>query len=340
MKILIAEEDAVSRQVLRKILQDMDFEVVDVTDGEGAWDLLSFHDARIVITDWLMPGLDGPGLCRRIRARGDRGPYVYIILLTARHSPEDRHRAIQAGADDILVKPLDAAELSARLDVARRIIGMEEQLRARSAELERTHAELERRNSLLVEMASSDGLTGLKNHRFFCESLEAHYTLARCNGRPLSVVMIDVDQFKPYNDTFGHPAGDEILRTVARMLSVNVRDHDVVARYGGEEYGLILPGTDAEDALGIGERIRAAIDEHPWPLRPITISVGIATICPRVPRAAAMIEQADRSLYRSKALGRNRVTHARDLAARPDEDPIGFAALPAPGDSEFAPFLA
>ena len=127
---------------------------------------------RSVITDWMMPGLDGLDLCRKVRVRGSKGPYVYVILLTARNSREDRLKALQAGADDLLAKPLDRAELFARINVARRIVGMEEQLRSRSAELERMHAELERRNTLLAEIASCDGLTGLKNHRFFRESLE------------------------------------------------------------------------------------------------------------------------------------------------------------------------
>ena len=344
MKIVIAEDDAVSRLVLRKALEALNFEVIALADGVEAWDYLRANEVQVVITDWMMPGLDGLDLCRRIRVRGARGPYVYVILLTARTSREDRLKALQAGADDLLTKPLDRAELFARLNVARRIINMEEQLRSRSAELERMHAELEERNSMLAEIASCDGLTGLKNHRFFRESLEAQFALARRRGMPLSVVMLDVDQFKPFNDTFGHPAGDDVLREVAQVLRSCVRDHDVVARYGGEEFALLLPSTDIEAGRSLGERLRAAIEQHAWQLRPITISLGISTMAPRVQRAAALIEQADRSLYQSKSEGRNRVTHARDLPPNASDRramlTIVDEAGPRPLDSEAIPFSA
>jgi two-component system cell cycle response regulator len=317
MKIVIAEDDAVSRLVLRRALEDLNFEVVAFADGAEAWEYLRTNEARVVITDWMMPGLDGLDLCRRIRVRGALGPYVYLILLTSRSSREDRLKSLQAGADDILSKPLDRAELFARLNVARRIIEMEEQLRSRSLELERMHAELERRNVLLAELASCDGLTGLKNHRSFREALDAQFSLARWRGAPLSMVMLDVDQFKSFNDTFGHPAGDEVLREVARLLRSCVRDRDVVARYGGEEFAVLLPSTDIDDSWALAERLRQSIEQHPWELRPITISLGISTTSPRASRAALLIELADRSLYQSKAEGRNRVTHARDLPPFP-----------------------
>ncbi len=332
MKIVIAEDDAVSRLALRKTLEGLNFDVVALEDGLAAWEYLQAHDARLLISDWKMPRLDGPGLSRRVRLRGSAGPYIYIIMMTSLDRREDRLKALQAGADDFLSKPLDKAELFARINVARRIIGMEDQLRVRSADLERRHADLQRHNSMLSEIASSDGLTGLKNHRFFRESLDAHYSLSRRKGMPLSLVMIDVDHFKAFNDTFGHPAGDEVLREVAGLLRSCVRDHDVVARYGGEEFAVLLPATDADAGQALAERLRAAIEGHPWPLRGITISLGISTIGPRFARPVEMIEQADRSLYRSKAGGRNRVAHARDLADRPVAD--GHRRPPRPAEPE------
>ncbi len=344
MKIVIAEDDAVSRLVLRKALEALNFDVKALADGEEAWEFLCSNDAHVLITDWMMPRLDGLDLCRKVRVRSSKGPYVYVILVTARNSRDDRLKALQAGADDLLAKPLDRAELFARLNVARRIITMEEQLRSRSSELERMHAELERRNTLLAEIASCDGLTGLKNHRYFREALEAQFSLARRKGMPLSVVMLDVDQFKPFNDTFGHPAGDDVLREVARLLRDNVRDHDVVARYGGEEFAVLLPASDVEASRALAERLRGAIERHSWPLRPITISLGASTMTPRVARPIALIEQADRSLYHSKAEGRNLVTHAVDLPPSASDLRASFALVEDshadPGSNEFIPFIA
>ena len=340
MKIVIAEDDAVSRLVLRKALEALNFEVTALADGEAAWEFLCTNHTQVVITDWMMPGMDGLDLCRKVRVRCSKGPYIYVILLTARHSRDDRLKALQAGADDLLAKPLDRAELFARLNVARRIINMEEQLRDRSSELERMHAELERRNTLLSEIASCDGLTGLKNHRFFRESLDSQFSLARRRGLPLSVVMLDVDQFKPFNDTFGHPAGDDVLREVGRLLRDNVRDHDVVARYGGEEFAVLLPGTDVEASRVLSERLRDAIEQHAWPLRPITISLGASTMSPRIARSIALIEQADRSLYHSKAEGRNLVTHAIDLPPRSGDRRGTLTFLDEADSNEVIPFIA
>jgi diguanylate cyclase (GGDEF)-like protein len=263
----------------------------------------------------MMPGLDGLELCRKLRGRRDQIPYLYTILLTGRTAREDRLAAFRAGVDDFLVKPIDLAELSARLEVARRIVTIQEQLRNRSTELERLHVDLEQRIIHLADVASCDGLTGLKNHRYFRESLEAQFLLARRSASPLSVMMVDVDSFKAYNDVFGHPAGDDVLREVSRILRDNVRERGFVARYGGEEFAALLPSTDVEASRLIGQRLRKAVEDHAWPLRPITISLGIATMNQQPTRASTLLEQADRSLYQSKAEGRNRVIHANDLPA-------------------------
>jgi two-component system, cell cycle response regulator len=332
MTILIAEDDPVSSLILRHSLEGLDEEVLVANNGAEAWRLVQEReDVRIIISDWMMPGIDGIELCRRVRALVDR-PYVYFILLTAKAFREDRLAGLGAGADDFLTKPLDRAELIARVNVARRLLATQEELRARSEQLERLHIELQRRNEQLAELATSDGLTGLKNHRHFRSALETAVSFAKRQGQPLSLIMLDVDHFKSYNDTFGHPAGDEILCSLARVLRETVRDHDHVARYGGEEFVLLLPSATAEGGRVIGDRLRAAIVEFPWPLRSVTASIGVATMCAGVQTPVALLDLADRALYHSKALGRNRVTHAEDLVEpRPHVvEPAGLL-LPTPG---------
>ncbi|MDX2037549.1 MAG: response regulator, partial [Isosphaeraceae bacterium] len=217
MKVLVAEDDRISALFLTKSLEQLGYSVVTVEDGEAAWVALQDPEIRLVISDWMMPKIDGLELCRRLRERAGRR-YVYFILLTAKTYKEDRLQALNVGADDFLSKPLDRAELSARLNVARRLLSMEEELYARTIELERVQRELEDRNSTLQLLATTDPLTGLKNRRYFMERLESFITFGMRRSMPISVVMIDVDHFKSYNDTFGHTAGDEILVRFGRAL--------------------------------------------------------------------------------------------------------------------------
>ena len=159
----------------------------------------------------------------------------------------------------------------------------------------------------------TDGLTGLFNRRHFDEALRSALSFAGRQGQPMSLILLDVDHFKSYNDSLGHLAGDDVLRTVAEVLRSHSRAHDVVARYGGEEFALVLPATDACGARILAERLRAAIASHHWPHRPVTASFGLATTTALVPDALAMIAEADLALYASKARGRDRVTHNLDM---------------------------
>ena len=165
-------------------------------------------------------------------------------------------------------------------------------------------------NTRLAALATIDGLTGLKNRRSFEERLVEEMARIKRTGAPVSLLLIDIDHFKAYNDSFGHPRGDEVLRVVARLLSRSIRDTDIAARYGGEEFAVILPQTDREGALQMGERLRQAIEQATWAERDITISVGVATPSAVVVTIDDLIDHADRALYRSKQLGRNRVTQA------------------------------
>jgi diguanylate cyclase (GGDEF)-like protein len=184
---------------------------------------------------------------------------------------------------------------------------------SRTADLREAHASLEERNGQLEELATTDALTGLKNRRAFNEALETAALLASRQGFPLSIVLLDVDHFKSYNDSFGHLAGDEVLREIGRLLLGGVRAHDVAARYGGEEFVVLLPFAEADEARVFSERIWIAIGSHRWPMRPVTASLGVATDAGGICGAAELLERADRALYESKRVGRDRVTHDDDL---------------------------
>jgi diguanylate cyclase (GGDEF)-like protein/PAS domain S-box-containing protein len=181
-------------------------------------------------------------------------------------------------------------------------------------ELEKKQRELEKTNTRLAELVTTDGLTGLKNHRHFRERLEDSFAFAQRRDLPLSIILLNLDHFQRYNDTFGHPAGDEVLRAVATLLHENVCAEHLTARYGGEEFALMLTSTDSACAHATAERLREAIAERPWPLSALTISLGIATTTLHTPSPSALIEEASKALAHSKRSGRNRVTHHRQLA--------------------------
>ncbi|HVY69199.1 MAG TPA: diguanylate cyclase [Verrucomicrobiae bacterium] len=168
---------------------------------------------------------------------------------------------------------------------------------------------LQEANEKLKALATSDGLTGLKNHRTFKERLTEEFRRATHSRKSLSLLLLDVDHFKAFNDTHGHPAGDEVLRQVAKLLAANARETDLVARYGGEEFAVLMPETDRSQAVAVAERIRRGIETAPWRLRNITVSVGVSTRGQSTPDGDALVAEADQALYHSKQNGRNRVTH-------------------------------
>ncbi|QDV38429.1 diguanylate cyclase [Tautonia plasticadhaerens] len=315
MKILIAEDQAPAALYLRRTLERMGHRPAVAPDGEAAWEMLERDGADVLISDWMMPRLDGLGLCRRIRAvEHDR--YTYVILLTARNNRDDRLEGLHAGADDFLTKPPDPDELNLRLQIAGRILAV--------------HAELGRRNARLAELATTDALTGVRNRRRFHEDLDLLLSQARRLREPLSLVMLDVDNFKSFNDSFGHPAGDEVLRRVGAMLQSSVRGHDLVARYGGEEFAVLLPATGTEEAVLVSERLRSAFRSEAWPHRPVTASLGLDTAGPvEFQGADDLIRRADEALYRSKREGRDRVSAFTDRLAGPAPSPPADA-LPSP----------
>jgi diguanylate cyclase (GGDEF)-like protein len=305
MRILIAEDDPVSRRLLEAKLVKWGYEVVVTRNGEEAWEALRLEDApRLAILDWMMPGIDGVELCRKIRTEIWE-PYTYIILLTALHRDEDLVTGMEAGADDYITKPFKASELRVRLRAGRRIIELQ--------------SELIEAREVLREQATHDPLTGLWNHTEILRILKRQLSRAEREGGDLSVIMADLDHFKKVNDNHGHMAGDTVLRLASRRMLSQVRDYDYIGRYGGEEFLLVLPGCDRESAAELGERIRLSICgecmDIPDGMVPVTISIGVATHrCGKKCDVDALVRAADEALYCAKKNGRNRLETAGSVS--------------------------
>jgi len=296
MKILIADDDLIASRMLEKTLSRLGHEIEVVNDGPDAITALLRPDApRMAVLDWEMPGADGLVVCRVLRQRP--GPYTYIILLTGRDQPEDVVAGLEAGADDFLRKPFDAAELRARVRSGERVLSLQERLLAAQ--------------ETLRMQATSDELTCIANRRVVLEQLDRELRRARHEGKSLAVAMADIDHFKVINDRYGHPAGDAVLKQIARCMQIESREYDSIGRYGGEEFIFVLPGCEGAEAELAMDRVRTRVQLSPtqWEggLIPATLSIGIAWSKPNDMSASELIQTADAALYRAKALGRNRV---------------------------------
>ncbi len=298
MRICLAEDDPPHRYVLESLLTHWGYDVISVADGEAAWQLLQEDDApEMAILDWTMPGLDGNQVCERVRARGgDR--YVYLLLLSAKDKTDDIVLGLEAGADDYLGKPYRPPELRARLMVGERILATQKELIASREELR--------------QQAMRDGLTDIWNRVAIMNLLTSNVSRARREGQPLGILLVDVDHFKHVNDTCGHQAGDAVLRETATRMCNVMRPYDMVGRYGGEEFLVLLPGGDASNSLHFAERLRENVAAEPvvYENNSISISISIGlTVYPGSGKedVASLLREADLALYQAKRGGRNRV---------------------------------
>ncbi|MEO1235125.1 MAG: diguanylate cyclase, partial [Myxococcota bacterium] len=233
LKILVVEDDAVTRARLAFLLRKNGYQVDVAEDGDQGWDAFQGDYYPIVLSDWSMPGLSGPELCGRIRAyEGEL--YTYLILITGKTEKSNIAQGLEAGADDYVTKPFDSGELLARLRTGRRILDLQASMRDAQRQLQ--------------ELASRDGLTGVLNRRALEERLAELFSYLLRRATPLSLAMLDLDHFKRINDTYGHQAGDDVLREAALRVSGVVREYDAVGRYGGEEFMVLLPDTPADEA--------------------------------------------------------------------------------------------
>jgi diguanylate cyclase (GGDEF)-like protein len=339
VKVLIAEDDAVSRLTLRRAIEQLGHDVLVATDGTDAWELYRQHTVDVIVSDWLMPGMDGLDLCRRVR-ESQRETYTYFMLLTSLEGKQHFMQGMQAGADDYLTKPLDREELQVRLQVASRVTSLHHQLAEKTRELESA-------NHALAESARRDPLTGLGNRLQLREDL---YRLQRWldrYGRGFGVALCDVDRFKLYNDRYGHVAGDEVLQAISRAVAETIRSGDMAYRYGGEEILVIMPEQSAETSIIAMERVREAVARLAIPHaanRPygvVTISVGLVAIGQGEQLPWEVVRnRADAALYRAKADGRNRLAlgAADSMGLAPDPNiMLGIGAAPEQPDDEGQP---
>jgi two-component system, cell cycle response regulator len=307
MRVLIAEDDAVSRMVLQRAVQKFGHEVLVAEDGRKAWELYrETPGVDVVISDWMMPNMDGLELCHRLREE-ERDEYTFFIFLTALGGKEHLLEGMQAGADDYLAKPLDREQLQVRLIAASRVNSLHRRLNEQKAELEKLNRELS-------ATARRDPLTRLGNRLRLREDLETMSARAERYGHGYCVMLCDIDCFKSYNDAYGHLAGDEVLEKTAGVISENLRTGDTAYRYGGEEFLIILPEQTLEFGSVAAERPRRSVEELALPHEAktppeiITISLGLAVLRPGEKKSAEeLMKEADTALYRAKGSGRNRV---------------------------------
>lgn len=296
--ILVVDDNPLNIHVLADALKE-DYRIKVATSGEKALDIIKNSEIPdLVILDVMMPNIDGYEVCRRLK-ENDSTSDIPVIFITAKSDAADEEQGLELGAVDYISKPFNLATVRARI---------------------KTHLALKLKTDLLNSLTSVDGLTGIANRRSFDETLEREWRRVTRSGEPISLLMIDVDFFKQYNDTYGHWEGDSCLRRIARALSSVVnRSTDMVARYGGEEFVVLLSGVDSISAAMIAEKMRLAVEamqiEHvassisPY----VSISIGCASFETKISHSdtRGLIQQADKNLYTAKSEGRNRV-HSRD----------------------------
>jgi diguanylate cyclase (GGDEF)-like protein len=298
VRILIADDQPLDRSVLRLALEKWGYTVVEAGDGNEAVARLSGADApSIAVLDWMMPGMSGPEICEHVRYQ-ENERYTYILLLTSKDAKEDLLKGLSSGADDYVVKPVDMHELQVRLRAARRIIELQEELIATREELR--------------IQATRDFLTGVWNRGMIMRKVHEEIDRASRRSEPIGVVMVDIDHFKQINDTHGHPAGDAVLVEVSRRMQDGIRSYDALGRFGGEEFLIVCPTTDATGVVQLGERLRDVVSSKPIEANGqsirVTVSIGVtAHDCSKSCEIDRFISEADAALYAAKRNGRDRV---------------------------------
>jgi two-component system, cell cycle response regulator len=331
-RILVVDDHPDNVELLRARLAAQGYDVEAATDGEQALAAVEANPPDLILLDVMMPRLDGMEVARRIKANNDL-PFIPIIMQTALDSTERRVEGLDAGADDYITKPINFAELEARIRSMLRIKSLQKDLETRERELEEM-------NLRLLEIAHTDALTGVDNRRYLQERLHEMFEHSLRMEEPLTCVMCDIDHFKSVNDTYGHQAGDEVLKQFAEVLREYVREIDRVGRYGGEEFVLLLPGTPVDSAVSLAEKLRQAVESHTFAFEGgsvcRTVSAGVAGWPhPSIRTEDDLLRASDDALYVAKERGRNRVVRfdSEEFNAHSGEWPAHVAADRSASDS-------
>ncbi len=307
MKILLVDDSRAARELTAAYLLEMGHPAVQAADGESALDLYRKESPDLILLDVEMPGMNGYAVAREIRRRDSEGQWIPIIFLSGRISDEDVVKGLEAGGDDYLTKPVSPVVLRAKLAAMGRITEMRSRLLDMSKQLQDV-------NRALVKLSSLDGLTQIANRRSFDTTMELEWQRGMRSAKPIALILGDVDYFKRYNDNYGHQQGDACLQSVAKALCASVhRNTDTVARFGGEEFAILLPDTPLPGALEVAERAIQSVRSLNMPhaksevASHVSISLGVAVCVPSPTLTSEqLVKAADAALYQAKAEGRNR----------------------------------
>lgn len=306
--VAVVDDDASIRRLVKHLLKRAGYSVIEAATAAEARVKLHENPWSLAVLDRKLPDEDGVTLCARLKS-DPQFRTRYIIMLTGEADEKDKILGLDEGADDYITKPFQPDEFLARVRAGKRIVDLQNELLASNRRLEL--------------LSITDGLTQLYNHRYFQDEFGRKFTEASRYERPLSLALIDLDFFKKINDTWGHAAGDQVLKEVSNMFASSIRSSDFAARYGGEEFAIMMPETGLDDAVQFAEKIRATVESAPVKTDageiPVTVSIGISSIPhTKLESPRQMIETADKALYRSKKAGRNQVNAERrhDLTRR------------------------
>jgi two-component system cell cycle response regulator len=311
-RVLVVDDEDTLRMVISEVLEDDGYDVTTAASGEDALDMFRQQPFPIVVTDVIMGKMSGLELLQEVKLLDTE---ALVVVMTSQASLDKATTAIRSGAYDFLTKPFEELDvISAVVNRANEKVQLLKRNKSLMVSLKKHTEELERLNSNLEDLAIHDGLTGLHNHRYFRESLDQELSRSSRHERPFSLVFMDVDHFKRFNDTYGHLAGDEVLKGLSRIFTIGKRASTILARYGGEEFVAMLPEAAKSKALEYAKLVRSRVEAAMFKdydgreLGKVTISLGVSTFPEDGTDPKNLMEFADRALYQAKKDGRNQVS--------------------------------